>query len=426
MEESGRLLACHAAAHDPVAAAGDDPEHASPAAPMDPGARAAPLSGTMRKNLVLCLAGLAACAAAAFTLQRRLAPQQPPATSPKVAQTAKLGAAQSFYGMPSVSMPAVPQVAIPQVTVPQPFGAQQGQLPAAGTQQQQFPAAGAAAPPPPAAQSQQVAPAPAAATTGAVSLYCVEMTCPFGGELELVKNQFSKHKSIFLCEGHDVFSNESIEIGPGYMSQATGGTMVVEHGGKWGTVMNTDVFVRFWQAVGRVGTYNNHDWTVKADPDAMFMPQRLRDLVTCGPECNLPGGTLPVPGGPVFFNNCKWGMHGGMEVMSLEGIQLFITGMGQCESIRLAAMDINQPPGQRARDHAFGEDQYLRRCLRHVGVHQVEEEPILLSELRACGQPYPTDCKGVRVAFHAMKTVEDWNYCAYYAENFGTWPVHAA
>lgn len=265
-------------------------------------------------------------------------------------------------------------------------------------------------------------PPPTQAPVPRPTLYCLSIVYPVGYEVGLMKNIFQKKAGIFECEESAVFSNFSFAIAPGLNTYPIGGDMHVEHGGKWGTALNTDVFVQLWKVVASQNRAQLFDWTIKVDPDAVLLPERFRDLVSCGPECGIKGATLPVPKGAVFLNNCKWGMHGGVEAMSKQAMQLFLANIDNCENIRMAGMDINQPPGLAEKDHAFGEDQYLRRCLRQLGVNQVDEYPTLLSELRACGRPYPADCGGVRTAFHAMKTIQTWNYCHMYATTYGRWP----
>lgn len=257
---------------------------------------------------------------------------------------------------------------------------------------------------------------------GYPSLYCVEVMCPFGYEIDLLRFQFSHRRSIFSCEGFQVFSNISFDLAPDLQVEPFGGTMVVPHGGRWGTALNTDVFVRFWRALSRLRVYAKYDWTIKVDPDTVFFPFRLQEVLACGPECGLPGIGFRLRPGPVFLNNCKYGLHGGLEALSRDAITRFLGGMDSCNNVYNAAMDIDQPAWLDPKDHGFGEDQYLRRCLIQLGVPKVDEYPVLLSELRACGKPYPTDCGDPRVAFHAMKNVPDWDYCWTTADGYGHWP----
>merc|ERR1719215_1277261 len=103
----------------------------------------------------------------------------------------------------------------------------------------------------------------------------------------------------------------------------------------------------------------------------------------------------------------------------------FLQGMDNCEEIRQASMDIfpgGMPAGMRERDHAFGEDQYLRRCLVHLNVKMVNEFDSLLSEKFACVER-PKDCGGTKVAFHAYKTTSDWMKCRDFSSSQGGWPA---
>merc|ERR1712050_792410 len=66
------------------------------------------------------------------------------------------------------------------------------------------------------------------------------------------------------------------------------GNLSVKYGGKWNTALNTDIFIGVWNAVSLLGRYQYHDWTVKVDPDAVFFPERLRELLLRKPMSELP------------------------------------------------------------------------------------------------------------------------------------------
>merc|ERR1712194_474766 len=46
-------------------------------------------------------------------------------------------------------------------------------------------------------------------------------------------------------------------------------------GGEFGTALNTELFLQVWQSVINDARFQFNDWTVKADPDCVFFPQRL-------------------------------------------------------------------------------------------------------------------------------------------------------
>merc|ERR1719401_2626398 len=101
---------------------------------------------------------------------------------------------------------------------------------------------------------------------------------------------------------------------------------------------------------------------------------------------------------------------------------MFLAGMqlDACHGIRLAA---GQPQLFDAdKDHSFGEDQFMRRCLALLRIKKVDEFN-LLDEL-ACGK-HPSPCRSPSIAFHPFKTVYSYMQCWQYANTYGDWEVPA-
>lgn len=271
------------------------------------------------------------------------------------------------------------------------------------------------------------------AVSNASSLYCFSHMMPFGSELHLLQSQYEHSAGIFQCDAYDVFSNATIDVALGLTTYAVPGPIVVPHGGALNLALNTNVFIRMWRAVLSIGTYKQHAWSLKLDPDCVFLPERFRDLISRTSIQELPLGAW-IPSGKVFLENCEYGMLGSVEVLSRDAMDTFLDKMDSCEDIRQAAMDIfpaGMPENFDEADHAFGEDQYLRTCLVTLGVTKVDEYQSLLSDASACvvqtvtnaGQP--TDCTGAYVAFHAYSSAPDWLACWHLAHRAGHWPSSA-
>merc|ERR1719221_1646731 len=118
---------------------------------------------------------------------------------------------------------------------------------------------------------------------------------PSGYEPPLLGAQVKQGIGIFGCDGFTVFSNMAVALGrwgggdgPAIVSEVIEGSLHVEYGGKWHTALNTGVFIRVWQAVVKLATFERHDWTVRADPDAVFFPDRLRSLLSREPMASIP------------------------------------------------------------------------------------------------------------------------------------------
>jgi len=300
------------------------------------------------------------------------------------------------------------------------------------------------------------------------SLYCYALMLPIGYEPTLIKEQLKQAVGIFRCESYSVFSNARMQLGrwngsgEAVTTALVKGSLKCPYGGKWNTALNTGIFIRVWTAVVTLGTFKERDWTVKVDPDAVFFPGRLRKLLkespmdtvpllaqkpaACG-DCRLQanaGGTCsahvkslqqsgkdcaaallesmrPPPGGcgcscgaascsegrrfgAMFLVNCRFGLHGPIEVLSREAVTTFIENVHKCEQIQA------QP---------FGEDKYLDQCLQLLGVRRVLQYS-LLSEI-ACGAN-PSPCGTPNVAFHPFKAVQTYFDCWGYADKNGVWP----
>merc|ERR1739844_302584 len=106
-------------------------------------------------------------------------------------------------------------------------------------------------------------------------------------ELETIQYQYSKGLSIFACDAQDVFADVVVEVGPGLSTISVVDTENDFHFAKrkeTGAWVNTGMFKQIWAALRDAGTYKNYDWTVKADPDAVFLPGRLVNRIRMLPR----------------------------------------------------------------------------------------------------------------------------------------------
>jgi len=303
-----------------------------------------------------------------------------------------------------------------------------------------------------------------------VSMYCLSLMMPFGYEPSLLAEQRKQGVGIFACDETAVFSNSTVLLPKKTPSPVKitlmPGSLAVTYGGRWGTAMNTGVFNRLWTRVVEIGDYRQHDWTVKVDPDAVFFPDRLRNIlrrrspmnsisiqgdvpkhVHCG-QCQLQGRTHETCAARVqgyqinqnlscadalvaaarappqdcgcrcddfacnlpeqtamYINNCKWGLHGPIEVFSRRAVASYLAGLPQCVSLLR---------------HPWGEDKFIDKCMQELGVTRVNEYDIL-SET-ACGEQ-PAPCGGADVSFHPFKSIESYFACFGFASKFGRGPA---
>lgn len=67
-------------------------------------------------------------------------------------------------------------------------------------------------------------------------------------------------------------------------------------------------------------------------------------------------GDLLTPTPAIYINNCRFGLHGPIEVFSSGAVTAYVEGLPQCEFLTA------QP---------WGEDKYLDRCMMTIGVTRV-------------------------------------------------------
>lgn len=245
-------------------------------------------------------------------------------------------------------------------------------------------------------------------------IYCFALMMPGGNETVLMNGQLERNMGIFSCDGCTLFSNISMLLGHFHsrriQTRIVHGALKVPTGGQYLTALNTDVFVKVWHAVVREGKFKKFDWTIKVDPDTVFFPSRLRDLLAKPPMSDLLHGPVPCDScdaelqRAMYLNSCQFGLHGSLEVLSRGAVVAFISGLQKCDALR-------QLP--------WGEAWFLDHCLPQLGVRR-EHQRALLDEER-CGQ-HPEPCEAPRVAFHPFKAWNNFQACHEHAKKAGSWP----
>mmetsp|Transcript_166164 Transcript_166164/g.403734 ORF Transcript_166164/g.403734 Transcript_166164/m.403734 type:complete len:225 (+) Transcript_166164:2-676(+) len=91
------------------------------------------------------------------------------------------------------------------------------------------------------------------------------------------------------CDAYAVYSNVSAVqlLGPQRVASlhlssdgvAVKGSMDVPKNLDFHTADNAPVFHQVWQQVFKEATYRRYDWTIKLDPDTVFLPDRLRGVL---------------------------------------------------------------------------------------------------------------------------------------------------
>lgn len=225
------------------------------------------------------------------------------------------------------------------------------------------------------------------------SLYCLSVAMIYSPEGDTMRGQINTDggAGIFACEQYDVFSTD----GGVFLGDGPAGPVWSQHF-DWagvgmsvdGTSANTRLFWNVWEAVRMVGRYKYTDWTVKADPDAVLIPDRLREHLRFH------------TGNPTYIITCNKAlmtpmMFGAVEALSNSGIERFFDGRDACMGLPI---------------DAWGEDRWLGACLDLLGAPG-EPDFSMVSD----GVCNGVDCGSGAAAFHPFKDVGAWQGCYYEA-----------
>lgn len=226
------------------------------------------------------------------------------------------------------------------------------------------------------------------------SIYCFALMQPTGYELGLTTMQFEQGVSIFSCDEYALYSNKVLEVVPGVFTHQVDSDLKCEYGGEFMTALNTPIFFAVWDKVVEDGRFKLHEWTVKADPDCVFFPSRLRIILEA---------YSPPPSSGAYFNNCKFGMHGPLEIFSAKAVEVWGSGKSQCSDYfnNLCSGDC-----------LWGEDMFVDQCLQRVfKMARWDDWGILVED--HCDPPKGWEsCEDrSKVSFHPFKTQSSYLQC---------------
>lgn len=224
------------------------------------------------------------------------------------------------------------------------------------------------------------------------SLFCFVLMLSDTYEVLLLKEQSEQGAGVFGCEDYSVFSDTDRRLGStAVRPEVVPGPLHVAKDPRYNFALNARVFLRVWERVLARAAFARHDWTVKVDPDTVFLAGRLREHLRRGPS----------PRGRVFLVNCRFGLRGPLEVLSRPAVGALEGGLRRCRAERAEGLDTE------------GEDVYLAACLGLLGVRGVEDLG-LLSDENCMEQPFP--CTSGKAAFHPLKRVDKYLHCLAQAE----------
>jgi hypothetical protein len=231
-------------------------------------------------------------------------------------------------------------------------------------------------------------------------------------EKELLTEQHKRQVSIFACNAFAVYSDVAVDLGGGTSTIKVSDVDGDFHFAKrksTGAWVNTGMFKQVWKTIDSAGTYKKYDWTVKADPDAVFVPSRLVSRIRM----------LPRPSTGIFLVNCKHvdnGFFGNLEVFSSYAFSVLANNIDTCNTQipwKVGVKDGKNGP--------MGEDLFAEKCMEKHGVAKVEAFDISIDGACPADRPgnlreykhWHGNCKDVvsAAAIHPFKKVTEYFQC---------------
>jgi hypothetical protein len=214
---------------------------------------------------------------------------------------------------------------------------------------------------------------PGGSSGGGPSLFCFAVACS-DEENAVLDLQMSLNVGIFHCEE---WKRVEVQV----QTSGRGGDLTRS----W---TNVDTFVAAWKSVESDARWKDKDWTVKSDPDTVWVPQRLRDWL----------GGQGDPGNGAFVSNCMGvtdGFYGALEVMSRGAVDTYLREMDSCQE------ELQGKEG-------MGEDLFAQWCMQSKGVEQWGNGDLVCNTDCGCD---PRPCDTGRIAYHPFKGMEDHGHC---------------
>merc|ERR1712150_336634 len=232
-------------------------------------------------------------------------------------------------------------------------------------------------------------------------------------EVALLREQYSRGVGVFSCPGNDVFSDAIANIGQGYdtikVDDPLGEFHLIKRK-KSKTWVNTGLFKQVWKQIAEKRTWEDFDWVIKLDADAVFVPWRLQKVLS----------TQPVSWSGIYVENCEgvqYGFFGSVEVLSHTAFETLVNKIDSCsDSIKWASMDATAWG-------PIGEDLFAQKCMDSNGVDKIQNFDLTVDgvcpEIKKKWGGDPKSSKALKVdcahvtapVVHPFKTVDAWIEC---------------
>jgi len=225
------------------------------------------------------------------------------------------------------------------------------------------------------------------------SLFCLHVMRLHSYESWIVKMQLKKDENfrggIFSCDQYAVYSHDTADgtyLGDGPLGPVH--THWFQNAPVWrssdNTAGNTLLFMNMWEAVRWNLQYKCCDWTVKVDPDAVLLPDRMRK--------SLSHKTSWLN----FVTTCYGRLYGAVEAIQSKALDRYFWNEGKCRNL----------PWQ-----SWGEDVWMSKCMWSLGVPSTYDGGFVGDNVCKgtwCGNGYSS-------AYHPFKNANTWMSCYYQA-----------
>lgn len=228
---------------------------------------------------------------------------------------------------------------------------------------------------------------------------------------EMLMSAFAKKIHVFACNAYEVYSDVATSLGDSFstkMVHDVDGTFHFAKRKEEGTWINTGMYQQAWKAISAAGTYKAYDWTVKADADAVFFPDKLVNRIKLMPRATT----------GVILNNCKdvdYGFFGALEVFSEVAFSSLLANMDKCNKTLPWTIGI-----ENGKYGPMGEDLFAEICLEKNGVLKIDAFDIKKDGLCPGDRPkdqkknkkwVPNCAQATTPAIHPLRKIWEWEKC---------------
>jgi len=266
------------------------------------------------------------------------------------------------------------------------------------------------------------------------SMFCFTVALSNNGakkhnpELQLVKTAQEMMTSVFACDFWNVFSDVAMQLkkAPNGWAVKVDYTKVLYGNGTAVQRPNTKIFVNtllfknVWKYIKHQTTWTSFSWVVKADPISVFIPSRLRAILS---------HQMVTPNG-VYMENCKYSrmsFHGSLEVISKDAFGTFLDNLDECLT------GLPWKDAEYAHFRYYGEDKFLMKCMDRHGVDRVPSRQMVdtvpkdqnlyglhltvscpghrSKKERKVGKWTPNCSRSATAAMHPLKTLKAYKEC---------------